>query len=60
MFIKRSTYWQKRRKMAGMITGLDYGIGRIYNSLVEKGIANDTVFVFMSDNGGRDTKTCQK
>ncbi len=37
---------------AGMIKSLDDNVGRIVKTVEELGIANDTIFIFTSDNGG--------
>jgi arylsulfatase A-like enzyme len=37
---------------AEMVTRLDAGIGRILAALEDAGVANDTIVVFTSDNGG--------
>ena len=37
---------------AAMLEGLDLGIGRILTELAALGLANDTLVVFVSDNGG--------
>ena len=37
---------------AAMTTELDYGVGNITAALRAKGMWNDTVLIFMSDNGG--------
>jgi arylsulfatase A-like enzyme len=46
--------WEMRRMAvyAAMIERLDQGIGRILDSVEKAGIADDTLIVFMSDNGG--------
>ena len=46
--------WEMRRMAvyAAMIERLDQGIGRILDSVEEAGVANNTLIVFMSDNGG--------
>jgi arylsulfatase A-like enzyme len=41
-----------KQKLAGMITCMDDGIGRILKAVEEAGIAKDTLVLFMSDNGG--------
>lgn len=41
-----------RRTFAGMISAVDEGIFNITEALREKGMYDDTVFVFTSDNGG--------
>ncbi len=40
--------------LAGMITALDEYIGQIYSVLEEKGIADNTIIFFTSDNGPHD------
>ena len=37
---------------AGMVTSLDKNVGRVLTRLAELGLAEDTVVVFTSDNGG--------
>ena len=46
--------WEMRRMAvyAAMIERLDTGIGRILDSVEKAGIADNTLIVFMSDNGG--------
>ncbi len=46
--------WEMRRMAvyAAMIDRLDQGIGRILNAVEKAGIADNTLIVFMSDNGG--------
>lgn len=46
--------WEMRRMAvyAAMIDRLDQGIGRILESVESAGIADNTLIVFMSDNGG--------
>lgn len=41
-----------RRKYAAMVTELDRGIGKITAALEAEGIADNTLVMFMSDNGG--------
>lgn len=41
-----------RRTYAGMVTALDDAVGAIVAALDKKGMSDDTVFVFHSDNGG--------
>lgn len=39
-------------KYASMVEGMDKSLGDIMNHLEEKGIADNTIILFMSDNGG--------
>lgn len=39
-------------KYASMIEGMDKSLGDVMNYLEEKGVAENTVVIFMSDNGG--------
>ena len=41
-----------RRTFAGMMTALDEGVGAILAKLREKGLDEDTLIIFISDNGG--------
>jgi arylsulfatase A-like enzyme len=43
---------ERKRIHAAMISALDDGVGRILDRLREIGVADDTVVVFTSDNGG--------
>jgi len=43
---------EKRRIYAGMITALDDQIGRLVTALDRKGLRENTIIVFASDNGG--------
>ena len=40
------------RTYAGMIRGLDRGIGQVLASLEKNGLADNTIVIFTSDNGG--------
>ena len=40
------------RTYAGMIRGLDRGIGQVLASLEENGLSDNTIVIFTSDNGG--------
>ena len=42
----------KRRTYAAMVDAMDRGIGRVLGTLDELKISNDTLVVFLSDNGG--------
>lgn len=48
-----------RRKYAGLVSSMDDSVGEIVAALESKGIMEDTVIIFMSDNGGTiyDTNT---
>lgn len=43
---------ERRRTYAAMVYALDRGVGRILNRLSELGEREDTLVVFLSDNGG--------
>ncbi|KAA0147069.1 hypothetical protein FNF28_07609 [Cafeteria roenbergensis] len=43
---------QKRRTFAGMLSCMDEGIGNITEALRAKGMLDDTLIVFSTDNGG--------
>ncbi|MGI9324311.1 MAG: sulfatase-like hydrolase/transferase, partial [Pseudomonadales bacterium] len=40
------------RVYAGMIRGLDRGVGRVLQALKDGGLEDDTIVIFTSDNGG--------
>ena len=40
------------RVYAGMIRGLDRGVGRVLRSLEDNGLTENTIVIFTSDNGG--------
>jgi arylsulfatase A-like enzyme len=42
------------RTYAGMIRGLDRGIGQVLDSLEKNGLSDNTMVIFTSDNGGAD------
>tara|TARA_R110000850_G_scaffold141737_1_gene263703 strand:- start:40 stop:1497 length:1458 start_codon:yes stop_codon:yes gene_type:complete len=42
---------EDRRFFAGMILAMDDGIGRVLDTLDEAGVADDTIVIFLSDNG---------
>ena len=42
----------KRRKFLGMVTAMDEAVGQVIKSLKDGGMLENTVIVFMSDNGG--------
>jgi len=43
---------EKRAKLAALIEHLDEGIGRVLRTLEETGLAQNTLVIFTSDNGG--------
>lgn len=43
----------KRRKFAGMMTAVDRGVGSIAEALKEAGEYENTLIIFLSDNGGK-------
>lgn len=43
---------EKRRTFAGMMTCLDGNIGRVLDLLTKMGLRDNTLIVFLSDNGG--------
>lgn len=46
--------WEDRRMAvyAAMVDRMDQGVGRIYQALERLGVADDTLIMFLSDNGG--------
>lgn len=51
---------EKRRKFAGMLAALDAAVGNILGSLNQHGLTNDTLVVFISDNGGPTAQITSK
>lgn len=43
---------EKRRKYAAMVHRLDVNVGKIMHALEEEGLSENTLVVFISDNGG--------
>lgn len=46
-------------KYAAMVEGMDHYVGRVLNALKEHGVADNTIVVFTSDNGGHGGFTDQ-
>lgn len=51
---------KKRRTYAAMISAVDDGVGLVLDKLAEKGISENTIVVFMSDNGGPEHKNASE
>jgi arylsulfatase A-like enzyme len=53
-YLKRFAHIEKksRRTYAAMVSSLDDGVGRVLEALRRQGIEEDTLVVFLSDNGG--------
>jgi arylsulfatase A-like enzyme len=47
---------EKRRTYAAMMSALDDNVGRVLSELQKKGLENDTLVFFISDNGGPTMK----
>jgi arylsulfatase A-like enzyme len=45
----------KRRKYAAMVTALDEGVAAVTETLREEGMFDNTLLIFLSDNGGATT-----
>lgn len=43
---------EKRQKYMGLIIGMDEQVGRVLDRLAQKGLDENTLVVFLSDNGG--------
>jgi len=43
---------EKRRTFATMMTAMDEGVGAVLKKLRETGVEDDTLIIFLSDNGG--------
>lgn len=46
------TLAEPRRTYAGMLAAMDEGIGQILDALKQKGLSDNTLVIFSSDNGG--------
>ena len=47
-----SRYEGRAAKFFGMIANLDENMGRLESFLIESGLADDTIVIFLTDNGG--------
>ena len=52
MYRSKPRYGQKSPKYAAMIQSVDQAVGKIISALEDTGIADRTVIIFTSDNGG--------
>ncbi|MEZ5400805.1 MAG: sulfatase-like hydrolase/transferase [Bryobacteraceae bacterium] len=43
---------EQRRLFAAMLTSMDNAVGRVIGALRDAGVENDTLLIFLSDNGG--------
>lgn len=48
---------EKRRILAAMIHVMDEGIGKVVKAIKDKGIMDNTIIMFLSDNGGKTEDT---
>ena len=48
----------ERRRYAALVTQMDNGIGEILEALEEQNMRNDTIVIFLSDNGAALVKSC--
>lgn len=47
---------KKRRTYAAMVSAVDDGVGQLLDALKERGIEDNTIVFFLSDNGGPEPK----
>lgn len=47
---------KKRKTYAAMVSAVDDGVGQVLDKLQDLGLENNTIVVFLSDNGGPETK----
>ena len=57
-YLNRFTHIEnkKRRTYAAMVSAVDDGVGRVMKTLADHNIEENTIVVFLSDNGGAITK----
>ena len=53
MALVRDIAHEGRRKYAALVQGVDVGVGEVRKTLDELGLTDNTIVVFLSDNGGR-------
>ncbi|UCG47046.1 MAG: sulfatase [Phycisphaerales bacterium] len=59
----KTRQWQDHPAFAGMVQSVDESVGRVMRKLEELGVEDNTIVIFMSDNGGlstvpREAPTC--
>lgn len=57
---KESETCHNQAEYAAMIESVDESVARIYQTLEELKLSENTLLIFFSDNGGHGTFTCQK
>ena len=50
----------KRKTFLGMMAAVDRGVGQVLDTLESKGLRDDTLVVFLSDNGGPTTSNTSR
>ncbi len=51
----KTRQWQDHPAFAGMVASVDESVGRVMRKLEELGVEDNTIVIFMSDNGGLST-----
>lgn len=51
---------KKRRTYAAMVSSMDDGVGRVLDKLEELNLSDNTIVVFLSDNGGPESKNASE
>ena len=54
LFVKKFSFIkdESRQKYAAMVTSLDESVGAVRQALADKGMLQDSVIIFTTDNGG--------
>lgn len=54
LFVKKFSFIkdERRQKYAAMVTSLDESVGAVRQALADKGMLQDSVIIFTTDNGG--------